>query len=274
MLELAQNFEQAAKNFQPVFLILPGVVAVVLGLFVWLGGLGLRRALAALVAAIATGLACFLFVQQNLLIALAAAGIAAILAGFFARVIMVLVAAILIAVVAFFFIAKPYMYARHGNILEAAPQIEQRTMDIKQTAETIKTYAHRFANELQQARYEMPVYRQVLILALAVMALVAGFYFWRLISSFSCALVGTSLIFAGMILLLLFKGSLPITHIIRNQAYYGIVFVAMVAFGTIEQMILSRFWLAREAAKSKSRKGKGKDSESGDEERRPHWRGS
>ncbi|GAG23662.1 unnamed protein product, partial [marine sediment metagenome] len=40
MFELLEHFEQVAVRFSPVVLIVPGLVAVLLGLFVWLGGLG------------------------------------------------------------------------------------------------------------------------------------------------------------------------------------------------------------------------------------------
>ena len=52
MLEIAQNFEQVAAEFRPVVLIGPGLAAVWVGLFVWLGGLGVRRVLLAVVGAI------------------------------------------------------------------------------------------------------------------------------------------------------------------------------------------------------------------------------
>jgi hypothetical protein len=59
------------------------------------------------------------------------------------------------------------------------------------------------------------------------------------------------LIFAGMILLLLHKGSLPVSNIYSKPPFYGAVFVAMTGFGTIEQLVLCQ------RAKRDSIKGKG-----------------
>lgn len=63
---------------------------------------------------------------------------------------------------------------------------------------------------------------------------------WYLVSAFFWAFLGTALIFAGMIYLLLYKGSKPADSIIGRPIFYIIVFAAMAAFGTVEQFILYR----------------------------------
>ncbi len=68
----------------------------------------------------------------------------------------------------------------------------------------------------------------------------AGFFFSRLIPALCSTILGTLLIFAGMILLLLYKGSAPITHINDRQSFYGTIGIAMTAFGTITQLLLCR----------------------------------
>lgn len=64
-----------------------------------------------------------------------------------------------------------------------------------------------------------------------------GFFFSRLIPALCSTALGTLLIFAGMILLLLYKGSAPITHINDRQSFYATVCIAMIAFGTITQLL-------------------------------------
>ncbi len=94
----------------------------------------------------------------------------------------------------------------------------------------------------------MPNYRWVIVAAIAAISLAVGFYSWRFASAFSCAILGTMLVFAGMVWLLLYKGSVPISEIFRKGKFYGTVFVAMTVFGTLIQLLL--FW---RAAKKKKR---------------------
>jgi hypothetical protein len=65
------------------------------------------------------------------------------------------------------------------------------------------------------------------------------------------------LIFAGMILLLLYKGAAPISRICQNQSVFLGVFAAMTAFGTTEQLLLCqriKEKLTRKMGKSKEGK--------------------
>jgi hypothetical protein len=56
-----------------------------------------------------------------------------------------------------------------------------------------------------------------------------------------------------MVLLLLYKGSAPISKIHGRPLFYAGVFGAMTAFGTIEQMLLCP-WLDKKAKKRKEAK--------------------
>jgi len=156
MLEFAWNFERTAAELAPIVLIGPGLAAVLVGLFVWLGGLGFRRVLVAVVGAVAGGVCGFFITGRNI----AFAGLLAIVG-------------VIIAI-----------------ILEKI--------------------------------------------------LVSGSFFWRLAWALCCAVLGTLLIFAGMVLLLLYKGAVPVSYISDRQSFYACVFAAMTAFGTIEQLLFCR----------------------------------
>jgi len=80
----------------------------------------------------------------------------------------------------------------------------------------------------------------VIIAAITLTFFFSGFYSWRLSSALSCATLGVILTFTGMILLLLYKGSAPITGICRKVPFYGGIFIAMTAFGTVVQLLLCR----------------------------------
>jgi len=99
----------------------------------------------------------------------------------------------------------------------------------------------------------MPLYNWAIIAVLVVIFITGGFYFWRLTSALCCATLGTLLVFAGMILLLLYKGAMPVTGIYRRASLYAAVFIAMAAFGTIEQLLLCP-WLKSKAIRRKEAK--------------------
>ncbi len=108
----------------------------------------------------------------------------------------------------------------------------------------------------------MAGYKWVIIGVLVLTFTAAGFYFPRLTSALCCATSGTILVFAGMILLLLYKGSMPVTVICQRGSLYTGIFIAMAAFGTIEQLLFCRSVRGKLTRK--------KDEQS--EERRQNWR--
>ncbi len=157
MLETALNFEQTASQLEAIALISPGLAYVIIGLFVWLGGLRLGKFLAAIAGAIAGGICGYFATDKNIilavLLALAAAGIATTLA-------------------------------------------------------------------------KISAMRSL---------------FWQLTSALCCSALGVVLIFAGMILLLLYKGAMPVSWINQRVPFCVIASVIMTAFGTIEQLVICRW---------------------------------
>lgn len=156
MLELLQNFEQAAATLDPKIMVAAGLISVLSGLFVWLGGLGFRKVLVT-VAGVTVGAVCAFFVIGcNILLA------------------------IIIGIVT-------------GSVAMILEKI-----------------------------------------------LIAGSVFWRLVSALGCAVLGTLLIFAGMIMLLSYKGIQPVSYIGQRQSFYLGVFSAMVIFGMVAQLLFCR----------------------------------
>lgn len=83
-----------------------------------------------------------------------------------------------------------------------------------------------------------------------------GFFLGHLIPALCCAALGTILIFTGMVLLLLYKGSVPISHISSRQPFYAVVFAAMIAFGTLEQLLFCRYTRKKPITKKETNKNK------------------
>jgi len=75
--------------------------------------------------------------------------------------------------------------------------------------------------------------------ATAIAAIIAVLIVPRLFIAVVSSMLGSAIIFIGMIMLLFYKNSRPITHIADKPQFYAMAFGAMVIFGTIVQLILS-----------------------------------
>jgi len=205
MFEIARNLERTAAGFSPTVAVTIGLVAVTVGLFVWLGGLGFRKLLVAIVGAVAGGFCGFFVAHRNLPSAISSAAVAVVLALIFEHIFIIVLTAALAAVSSFVLLAALFNVDFGGN--------------------------------LKQAFLQMPAYTWPIIAALVVIFILAGSYLWRLTSALCCAILGTVLVFVGMILLLLHKGAAPVTYISSRTVFFAAVFVAMTAFGTVEQLL-------------------------------------
>jgi hypothetical protein len=236
MLEIARQLEQTAVWFNPVVLIGPGLACVLLGLFVWLGGLGFRRALVAIVGAVSGGTCGFFISGRNIVPATVSAGLAAVISIMLERIFIAILAGVLAAILGFAVLARPYIENAGGATLIEWDKTQN--LSTQQTVVTAKAYIADFVAETKRILLQMPVYNWAIIAALAVIFPAAGFFQRRLTSAFCCAALGSILIFAGMILLLLYKGAAPISRICQNQLFYLGVFGVMTAFGMAEQLLL------------------------------------
>jgi hypothetical protein len=255
MLEIARQLEQTAVWFNPVVLIGPGLAAVLLGLFIWLGGLGFRRALVAIVGAVSGGICGFFISGRNIVPATISAGIAAVLAIMLERIFITILAGVLAVILGFAVLAGPYI--ENADEATSIEWDKVPNLSTQQTVKMAKAYLTDFVDETKRILLQMPVYNWAIMAALAVIFPVAGFFQRRLTSAFCCAALGAILIFAGMILLLLYKGAAPISRICQNQSYYLSVFAVMTAFGTAEQLLFCQ----RIKERLTRKKGKSKDGE-------------
>jgi len=242
MLEILQNFEQAAARFATLVLIVPGLTILVVGLFIWLRGLSLRRLLAGLLGAIIGAICGFYLFSRNIIITTIATGIAALVAIVFKRLIIALLLAALAAAVCFTILIAPYMKPAdaEASVDQDITPEQSSTLSVNESLQVVKSYAIEFDNKTKNACWQMPLYNWAIIAVSAIILIVPGLIFWRLSSALLFAALGTLLIYGGMVLLLLYKGSSPISRIADRSSFYLTVLVVMIAFGTIEQYLLCR----------------------------------
>ncbi|MHC4665783.1 MAG: hypothetical protein ACYS9T_07485 [Planctomycetota bacterium] len=223
MLEITQYFERMMAGLTPEAEIGLGVVCVIVGLFIWLGGLRVRKLLAAILGAAAGGICAYFLTGRNVAPAVVAAAVTAVLAVIFEKVFIIILTAGLASVFIFAVLAKLF-----------------HKVD--------------FAADGHQAYINLPAYSWLIVAAPSAILVLAGVYLRRLTSAFCCAALGTIFLFAGMILLLDYKGIAPLESIRGSPPFYAAVFVAMTAFGTAEQLLLCRSKKPKSVTKKEAEK--------------------
>lgn len=208
MIQIIQNIESLNTQLLPPELLSIGIITLISGLIIWLGGLGVRKLIVGIVG-IATGVTvAYLFAGQQLRYILLAAGIGLIAGIVFEKPLTIIVPAILAALCVLIVIA----HFQNADL----------------------------SFGIRNACAEIPLYSWAIIAVAAIAALIAAIYLKRPTWAISCAVFGSGLIFAGMIILLSLKAISP-TKIIAEKPYiYASAFGAMCVFGTLEQLLLCR----------------------------------
>jgi hypothetical protein len=261
MLQILQDLESAiggAVRLSPVVLVGPGLVCVIAGLFIWLGGLGFRKLLLPTAGAI-TGAVCgFFIIGQNFISVVFSAALVAGIATILERLFIAILTAALAAAVAFVVLAGPHIeYAQKiATVRPVETSAQRQAVSVRESAEIMKDYIIDAGQKIKHAGLQMSVHHWAIIMVLALIFIVAGVCLWRLAMALCCSVLGTVLIFAGMILLLLHKGAVPVSIICSKSSYYATAFIAMIAFGTIEQLLLCKRQRTRSAGKRQIGKNK------------------
>ena len=259
MIEIFQNFEQMTARFSPSILIGSGVVFLLLGLCIWLSGLALRKILIS-IAGLACGIVVGLFVVgRNIFSASLSAALASLIALIFQKVLAVLLAAALAAAIAFTVLAEPYFEQAETTEVQSEMSEQTATAGLDETFEELKTFALNAGEKIKQAGSKIPVQIWAIIAAPAVIFLVCGVVLWRWTTALFFSVLGTMVVFLGMILLLSYKGTEPVSHIRSKPLISAAVFLAMAAFGTIVQLLLWKSSKKQKITKIKPGKKKGKD---------------
>ena len=246
MLEILHDFESAidgAGRLSPAILFGPGLVCLIAGLFVWLGGLGFRKLLVAVAGASTGAIFGFFAIGQNIISALFMATLIAVIAPIFERLFIAMLAATLAAMLAFVILVGPYINNSPQSNVISPVEVSARgqTISVRESAETMKAHIVVMTTKIKRAGLQMPVYDWAIIAVSVLISIVVGFWLRHLASALCCSILGTVLVFAGMILLLLHKGAVPVSRICSRPSFYTTVFIVMTVFGTLEQLLLCRY---------------------------------
>jgi len=267
MVEILKSFEQVAVRLSPTLLVLPGLTLAVAGLFIWLGGLGFRLLLLALMGAFTGAFLSLCILGPNpaamVLLGLLGTFVAMVFQKFFTAALL----GVLAGIGVFLVVAWPSLADQQGTLrgrLDTADSAHD--LSGQESFNVIRAYALDVSDAVKRAALHVVAARWAIVVATVLTLLLVGLLFRHAGGALACAILGTVMIFGGLILLLMYKGSLPVSSMAVRAPFYGLVFLAMVAFGTLEQWILLRRADQRiqsETKKSRPRKEESKRSRRG-----------
>ncbi len=229
-------------HFASQLLVGGGIVVVLAGLCIWLGGLRWIKFLAAGLGALAGLIGACIFTDGSATPLIAAALIAGGIGCFVKKPLVIFSGAALAAVAALVILATPAI----GTAKDLNPPVhpmpyedgQRKALTVSESVVELRGellfWTATIASSVKRSSVTAPAIASVA----AVIVIGAGFLMPRFVASVTCASLGTVLVFAGMILVLLYKGARPLTGIYHKPAFFSVAVVAMAAFGTFVQLLL------------------------------------
>lgn len=259
MLEALEYYQSLAQKFQSQLLTGPGIIIVLTGLCVWLAGLRWRRTIGALAGVVIAATGVFIaggysfgFAQDRPAKVVLAACAAGLLAGVIInRIVFGIFGAAIIGLLVIIILTGGLTKAEASSpFVSAWPEYEQSDAVIDTpTAMKISTQmAEYFIDKTKKTVTSAPMMSVAVAGLAAVIAALVALLAPRWFIAFVSSALGSAVIFAGMIILLFYKGSNPINCIAQRPQFYATAFGAMVIFGTLVQLILSPAAKAKTAA--------------------------
>lgn len=241
MSDALENLELASLHFAPEILMLGGILVIAAGLTTWLGGLKFTPWMSAIVAALTGLTVALLFVTPSTITICAFTIIPATIACFLKRPIIIFTGAALAAAAGAIFSIVPALNEtslsppKHPFPYEDG---DRMLLSATETAKEIQKEAIFWTDAIVNAAKDAPATGFAVGIIAALLLLAGGFILPRLIAAVTCATLGISMIYIGMVMVLLFKGARPLTHINARLGFYGTVAVGMILFGTLTQLVL------------------------------------
>jgi len=248
MQEILLRFEDAAKDLNSWTLAIPGLVCVLLGLFLWLGGVRYSSMIMGLLGG-GAGAFMGLLLSRWLAISLpicviGGAAVVAVIA-----VLLQKIAIVVLAVVIFALISGTF-YFNYSLAGEKAQEILARIKEKTQTMPppTNKTELHQTAEEklgliFSEIRKNASSNRFMLLLWIMVGAAVGLFLVYilkTLIMSLCYSIVGSTAVISGALMVVLAKGTLVITALSNRPKVLPTILIAMIIFGWVIQLLLGK----------------------------------
>ena len=238
----------------PGFILPVGICLVGIGLCLWLGGLNWSRIAGALLGALIAGICTLFFPMLKVNLVLAAIAVAAVAGAILDKPMIIFSGGITTAVIILIAFSPAIEFG--GTTPSSPAEDPEATLIASQSAglgyEWIKYYATNIGTAIIQNE---PV-KKVIATGAALAVIFVGFVLRRVVSAMTCSAIGTIVVFFGMIVLLLGKGSQPLTIIYNKPEFYAMAAVCMIIFGTVTELLLCP--VVKKETKQKNKNGEQK----------------
>jgi len=242
MLEALEYYQSLAQKFQGQLLTGPGVIVVLIGLCIWLAGLRWRRVIGAFAGAAIAAAGVFVVGNFAANVFLTACLIGLLAGVIINRVVFGLFGATVGALVITVILAGGLTAAESDSpFVSTWPEYEQSNAVVEAPAamDITAKMAEFFVDRAKNTVASSPAKSFAAAGLAAVIAVIAALMAPRLFIAIVSSSLGSAVIFAGMVMLLFYKGSKPINYIAQRPWFYAMAFGAMVIFGAVVQLILS-----------------------------------
>lgn len=263
MIEILENFEQVAGRLSPAVIVVAPVILTGAGLVIWLGGIGFRRVSLALAGVIIGGVFVFATGIRRPAVAVSSILAAAFVAVILPRLFTAVLSATLLSAVLFVVLAWPLLAAPASNVRTVSGQ---QSFSARESLDLMRAYGLDLADNIKRAGKELVLVRWLIVVVVGLVLFASGLLFRHAAGALACSLLGTALIWVGLAVLLMYKGSMPVRRIEQNALAYGLAAVGMVAFGTLEQYALCR-------RADRKRKARRHEEEEHERKSKHSWRG-
>jgi hypothetical protein len=186
MFEFVQSFEQAAMRFNALVLVVPGLILIFAGLFLWLGGLGFSRIFIATLGAV-TGCLCGLFVVGKNIIAASILAVIIAVVGMICKKIFITILLAVVAALAIFFVLASSSFDQSGYTHPLTVSTISEKEDIIGSLRALSDFSAEFTTNMRIASTKMPAYYWAFIAGAFVAGLSLCYVVWRIGSALCCA---------------------------------------------------------------------------------------
>ncbi len=232
MLEVLQNFEKIILDFPPILLILAGSICLSVGLLVWLGGMR-WRIFTAIVFGVVAGLISISFVTENMVFVFIFPSCLVMLSILiFKRRTLVLIGGVITTLVILFSLATPASAGTPDHSAMKPPAVIDDGTNLDGIVSQITSQSGVMGGKISTVIGDLSPMAIGVAASSGSLVMGIGFFLHRVVSAATCAALGTALIYVGMILLLVNKGSMPAQNICRKPVFYQTVAICMLFFGT------------------------------------------
>ncbi|HAL45961.1 MAG: hypothetical protein A2Y12_10235 [Planctomycetes bacterium GWF2_42_9] len=239
MFEAIEYYQSLAEKFDSRVMCVPALAVILVGLCIWLSGLRWRKVLGAIAGG--TMFAGIGFCLGDYGVVIFIITIIGMAVGAMIEKVMLGVFGVAMTCAAVLVIISAFLASQNTSEYPHWPQYEQSGVVIgfSQMIEITKaTGSYIVSNMIENLKSASLLWYGAIMLAV----IAAGFLavvMPRLFIAFISSSLGSAVIFAGLMMLLFYKGSKPVNYISKQAAFYAFIIFVMLVFGTMVQLVLS-----------------------------------